>query len=244
MKYLRHSPSALNLFAASPSMFVLERIIGRRQPVGAPAHRGTAVEAGITAGLLAPGMDPKDCGQHAIATFDRLTALSADPRILDHRRDIPAMVAAGLEELRPYGIPSATQGAVTWHPPELKYPIFGYFDFYWEDLNIVVDLKTTDKMPSAIKISHARQVAFYKSQLGDNSTARISYVTPKKRTTYHVENAREHLSALFKIALACERFLALSDDPAFFKSITAPDLESFYWNSPQARQAAFEEWAI
>ena len=32
-------------------MFVLERVLGKRQPVGAPAHRGSAVEDGVTMGL-------------------------------------------------------------------------------------------------------------------------------------------------------------------------------------------------
>ena len=43
----RHSPSSLNQFAASPAMFVLERILGLRQPVGVPAHRGVAIEDGV-----------------------------------------------------------------------------------------------------------------------------------------------------------------------------------------------------
>ena len=42
--YTQHSPSALNLFAAEPSMFVLERILGIKQTVGAVAHRGSAIE--------------------------------------------------------------------------------------------------------------------------------------------------------------------------------------------------------
>lgn len=240
----RHSPSSLNLFVACKSMYVMERIHGRNQPVGAPAHRGTAVEAGITVGLMDPKADPKVCGQHGVATFDKLAALSADPRCAAHRDEIPAMVEAGLAELRPYGIPSATQGFVEWKPEGMKYPIVGYFDFEWADHGIVVDLKTTDKLPPSIKISHARQVALYKAQLGDNYEARISYVTPKKRATYRLENARDHLNALHRIGIACERFLALSDDPDFFTSITPPDLESFYWGTPQARQAAWEVWGI
>ena len=61
--------------------------------------------------------------------------------------------------------------------------------------------------------------------------------------TYQLENIREHREALLQIALRIERFLALSDDPEFFKSITVPDLESFYWGGP-ARQLAYEHWQI
>ena len=122
-------------------------------------------------------------------------------------------------------------------------PIIGYWDFQWADHGIVVDLKTTEALPSQIKTAHARQVALYAAVSG-NMDARLAYVTPKKRAVYGLENVREHINALKRIAMAVERFLALSDDPEFFVSITSPDLESFYWQTPQARQAAFEIWRI
>ena len=75
-----HSPSSLNLFCASPAMFVLEKVLGRRQPVGAPAHRGTAVEDGVTHGLLNPKADIEECSAVAIKRYDTLMALSPDAR--------------------------------------------------------------------------------------------------------------------------------------------------------------------
>jgi excisionase family DNA binding protein len=44
-------------------------------------------------------------------------------------------------------------------------------------------------------------------------------------------------------ALRCERFLALSEDPEFFVSITALDVEHYFWAPPEARQTAFESGA-
>lgn len=239
--YVRHSPSACNLFAASPSMFVLEKVLGQRQPVGAPAHRGTAVEHGVTIGLMDPAATIDLCVESATQKYDTISALSGDPRRADYRDTIPAMVESALKELRPYGIPSGTQGFVEWKPEGLKLPVVGYYDFEWADHGIIVDLKTTERMPSAVKIGHARQVALYAS---DNADARLSYVTPKKATTYRLENKREHREALRQIALRIENFLALSDDPAFFLNITAPDVESYFWNTPIARQLAFEHWRV
>jgi hypothetical protein len=111
----------------------------------------------------------------------------------------------------------------------------------WEQYGIVVDLKTTEKMPSQIKIPYARQVALYATS--NNMDARLTYCTPKKITTYKLENIREHREALRQIAMRIENFLALSDDPEFFKNITVPDLESFYWGGA-ARQLAYEHWKI
>lgn len=243
MKIERHSPSSLNLFSACPSMFVLERIIGIRQPVGSPAHRGTAVEDGVTAGLMDPAKPLDECYAIALKKYDTITALSSDKRREDYRSTIPDMVKMTLEELRPYGIPSHTQQFVEWRPEGLKYPIVGYLDYRWEEHGILIDLKTTEKLPSSIKIPHARQVALYATMTGDNVDARLTYATPKKRATYRLENVRDHLNALHQIALRCEAFLALSDDPTFFTTITAPDLESFHWGGP-ARQLAFEHWGV
>lgn len=241
MKYERHSPSSLNLFCASPSMFVLEKILGRKQPVGAPAHRGTAVEDGVTAGLMDPSKPLVDCAAVALKKYDQISALSADKRREEYRDTIMGMVESALIELRPYGVPSKCQGFVEWRPDGLKMPIIGYFDYEWEKHGIIVDLKTSEKLPSSIKIPHARQVGLYAPS--DNMDARLTYCTPKKVATYKLENIREHREALFQIALRVEKFLSLSDDPAFFKGIIVPDVESFYWSGP-ARQLAFEHWGI
>jgi len=78
----------------------------------------------------------------------------------------------------------------------------------------------------------------------NNADPRITYATPKKCQTYSVENIDEHRQALFQIALKIEKYLALSNDPEFFKSITVPDLDSYYWDSPVARQLAWEHFGI
>jgi hypothetical protein len=242
MKLDRHSPSSLNLFCASPAMFVLEKVLGHKQPVGAPAHRGTAVEAGVADGLIHPDKSEKECIELSKEKYFHLMALSGDPRRDSYAKDIPGMVTRALEELRPYGVPDKLQGKVEWKPDGVEAPIIGYSDFIWSDHGVLLDLKTTAAMPSKIKTGHARQVALY--AMSDNYDARLTYITPAKRTTYQLENVREHREALRRIAMAVERFLALSDDPQFFTGITAPDTESFYWADPNARQKAFEVWAV
>jgi len=240
--YDRHSPSSCNLFAATTAMFVAERFLGRKQPVGAPAHRGAAVEDGVTHGLLDLKAPMTECFDAAFETYDARMAMSGDPRRDHYRATIPDMVAAALVELREYGTPTEMQGRVEWKPDGLKFPIMGYFDYRWANHNIIADLKTTERMPSQIKISHARQVALYAGD--DDTDARLIYVTPKKLEPYKLENISEHRKALYNIAKRIENFKALSDDPNFFVSITVPDLESFYWTTPQARQMAWEIWGI
>ncbi|MCA0318209.1 MAG: PD-(D/E)XK nuclease family protein [Proteobacteria bacterium] len=241
MNFVRHSPSSLNLFAASPSMFVLEKVLGRRQPVGAAAHRGTAVEEGVAFGLDNPDAPTAECVAIAERKFRSLMALNTDPRREKVEDGIAAMVERALTALRPYGRPSSKQGFIEWRPEGLTYPIVGYYDFAWDSHGIVVDLKTTEKLPSAIKPGHARQVSLY---TGGNMEGRLAYITPAKSAVYQLEDVAAHRACLHRMALACERFLALSDAPQFFVSITAPDLESFYFAPQGARQAAFEVWGV
>jgi len=75
---------------------------------------------------------------------------------------------------------------------------------------LLADMKTTERMPSEIKIGHARQVALYAAS--DNLDARLIYVTPRKLETYRLENVLAHREALRKIAMKVENLLSLSDE--------------------------------
>jgi hypothetical protein len=224
-------------------MWVLERVLGKRQPVGAVAHRGTAVETGVAHHLLNPQSDPQEAVNLALKTYDTLTPLSGDPRTEEYKGAIPEMVLRSITELRPYGIPSECQKFVEWRPEGLRCPIIGYADFIWDKHGIVVDLKTTDKMPSKVKASHARQASLY-GFTSNNLDCRITYTTPRKTTTYGIENVRDHLDALHRIALTVERFVTISNDPFELVGLVAPDVDSYYWTNPGARQMAYETWKI
>ena len=237
------SPSACSRFMSSPAMYLQEYVFKQRGGVGAAAHRGTASEAGIVAGL-ARGASLEECQNVALTEFDRLTALTADPRREKERAGVPKIVEQGLKELGPYGKPTGTQGQMLHEVEGLLVPIKGFYDFLWEDKGILIDLKTTLALPSKISGSHARQVAFYKIALSDNLDARVSYVTPSKAATYQLENAREHYNSLVKCALTIQRFLSLSRDKHELAALVVPDPESFFLSDPRARQTAFEIWGI
>jgi hypothetical protein len=224
-------------------MFVLEKCLKKRSPVGAAAYRGTAVEAGIAEGLI-NGSDDATCMKLAQAEFDKLTALSGDSRREKEAGAIGDMVKMGLAELRPYGQPTSTQGKIEYHIEGLMVPMIGFYDFEWANHGILTDLKTTHALPSKISTSHARQVALYVAARGNNLDARLTYVTSKKSATYHLENVAQHVLALEKIALTIQRFLSISDDPLELASIVVPEVDSFYFADPMARKAAFDVWGL
>ena len=240
------SPSSLNQFATVPAVFILQRVLLRGgNTVGAAAHRGTAVELGISNGLTDPTASLTDCIQIAQTQFNNLTALSVDPRKEKEYNCLAGMVEVGLKELKPYGVPIATQGQVSYDVEGLSVPIIGFYDFLFPN-GILIDLKTTHAVPDlkGITSAHARQVALYTACVEGVKSPRISYVSSKKSSTLALENAAEHLKALTRIALSVQKFLSVSDDPLELASMLSVDADSFYLSDPATRQAAFEVYGV
>jgi hypothetical protein len=239
------SPSSLNEFSASQALFILRRLMKKNVgTVGAAAHRGTAVESGVAAGLKDPTASLKDCVAVAMDQFNLLTAISTDPRKEKEQDSIPGFVEQALIALRPYGVPTSTQGLCEMQVEGLETKIIGYFDFLFPN-GVLVDLKTTHALPSSISNAHARQVALYASVLGPDIKPCLAYCSSKKSGLLGLQNVQEHVKALQNMALQVQRFLELSDDPVVLSRLCAPpDVDSFYFNAPEARQAAFEVFGI
>lgn len=243
--FLRHkrehvSVSQCNLFQNSVWLYVFEQVMGIRGSVGSAAHRGTASESGVAMGLMDPSIPVKQCQDHALKEFDRLTALSGDPNREKERDAVPAIVEQALAELRPYGVPSHLQHEIYWQHPDLPIPFKGFIDFMWEDHGIILDMKTQLRLSSEVSTSHARQVALYGAAVSDNFDLRVGYFTPKKCAVYQVENAKQHLDSLVNIAKTIDRFLDLHDDPSELLKLVVPNPDSFYFSDPMIRQKAFE----
>jgi hypothetical protein len=236
------SVSTCNLAQADMALLLM-KLKGIRNSVGAAAHRGTASEHGVAMGLMDPSAAVADCQAAAVKEFDRLTALSGDPNREKERDAVPGIVEQALAELRPYGVPSHTQFKIEWSHPELPLPFLGFADFYYEQSGVVVDLKSQLRLSSEISPQHARQISLYCGAISDNLDGRITYATPKKAATYQVENMREHLDALVRIAQRIERFLSISEDMAELCNLVIPNTDLFYYDAA-TRQSAFEVFGI
>jgi hypothetical protein len=235
------SVSQLNLWAAAPGVYVLERLLGHKTPVGAAAHRGTAVEAGVVAGLM--GASLNEAIDKANAVFTEKTALSSDPRRDKERDGLAGMVEHGVNLLSPWGKPDRTQVRKEWRMEGIAVPVLGFSDAEYDAHGLVIDLKTTHALPTKIKTAHARQVASYLGS-GANMNGGVAYVTPKKSALYQLENATAHVAALTRMAYSLQNFLAISADPHELASILTVDTESFYLADPRARQAAFDVYGV
>lgn len=239
------SASSVNLFIAQPALWCASYLMKRRTPVGPAAHRGTSIECGVEAGLFDPEMPVAKAQELALAKFHTLTRLSADPRIEKERECIAPSVEVALAELRQYGVPDKPDGErqhkISYMLTGVPVPVWGYLDFEWPDHGIIVDLKSTARIPSEISEAHARQGAIYTGP-GSNRQVRFAYVSAKKIAVYVLDDTTKHLTSFVQAAQSIERLLSLSDDAEKLTRCFAPDLSSFYWGDQSARRIAHEIW--
>ena len=241
------SASSINLFVAEPAMWAMQKLMGRKSGVGAAAHRGTSIEAGVEMGLFEPDAPVEACQELAQARFNQLTVLSGDPNRDKEAAAIAPSVAIALKELRQYGVPSAADGnrqhRIETSIEGVSVPFIGWLDFWFQDHSIIVDLKTQLRLSSKISEPHARQGAIYHAAHG-NAEIRFAYVTPQKIGVYRLDDPRTHLNAVAHIAQSIERFLGLSDDPEELTQSLSPNFDSFYWNDPTTRALGREVWGF
>jgi hypothetical protein len=240
---IRHlSASSLNLFAAEPALWVMEKLLGKRGKVGCAAHRGTAAELGIVHGLMNPQADIAECQAVAVAEYERLTALSGDPRRVKEGEAVPGIVATALPELRLYGVPDEIQKPIEVWLPEVPVKLIGFLDVGWSRHGITLDIKTQLRLSSDISTGHGRQVGLYVH--GTNREARIAYCTPQKIGVYRCADPAAQVETLRQIAIRLNRFLSLSADKETLAGVVVPDVDSFYYSEPNTRAMAREVFGL
>lgn len=237
------SASSLNVAAQELPLFVMERLLGWRSPGNAAMSRGKAAEEGIHAGLLDPKLPLETCIGKALSAFDAEMRFNGDDAREKERGLIPGYVENGLAELRQYGVPSGYQEKISIQLEDVPVPVIGFIDWKYDQHGLIVDLKTTERLPSSLSTAHARQGAIYSKAFG-NYGMRFAYVKPRAskgdgRSCIVLELDREQaaaeIAALTNIAQRLNRFLSLSKDPRELAGLLIPNYESFYWNNPATR---------
>ena len=243
MHGIKHlSPSSLNTWAAEPALWVMQKLAGKSTPAGYAAHRGTASETGIVAGLLNPQLPLVECQQQALDQFDALSGHSKNPKAIKERAAIPGIVEQGVKKLRVAGIPDEIQHRVDVMLPDIPVPVMGFVDVGWTTHGIRLDVKSKLRMPGNIEQAHRRQVGLYIH--GTNSTGRVAYFTPTQEVVYALEDAALYVEELRQIAIRLMNFLALSDDREKLIASCVPNYNSFYWSDEYTRGLGKEVFGV
>ena len=173
----KHSFSSVSQFARSPCQWICTYGLGLRSPNNPAMTRGNLSEFGAYY-KIKRGMSGKD-GQAFEKLirhrFKKLNFLDAEKEI-DNAIAIAKQFEKVLYERQLRNIVSY-QKQIVKNIDGLKYPVRAFTDF--EFLNIIVDAKSTMRMPSYPKPDHLRQQALY-SVLHDKPIS-LLYATPPKK---------------------------------------------------------------
>ncbi len=246
---IRHfSASALNKWIGSPAAYGLSYLKKVKEPTNPAMARGTHAESGIVAGLLDHKRSIESCVDLALAGFDKDMALNpTNPdKIEMERKRISDLVGNGIIGLRKYGTPDFQEGNQQFVKVNLDgvaVPLIGYLDLFYPEHGLIIDIKTTARMPSSISAAHARQGAGYAAAMA-NHEIRFAYVTPKDCKVLRQEDTSERLTELTKVAQQLQHFLSQSEDTDELLRLLTPDYSSFYFSSPTMREAGREVWGF
>lgn len=222
------SCSALNLWRAAPGLWAL-RYIARISETNPAMWRGNAVEAGLAAMMRGFALD------HAVDLARKNFALNADGKSEEEEvAQQAALIEPMLRTLADWTPPSdlaATQLRIETWLDGVPVPLIGYLDFAFESFDI--DLKTTERVPSAPRPAHVRQVALYRHARG--RPGGVLYASDKKWNFFCVDDEAMHcaLAELRADALALTNFLARCNSPRDVLASLPIDWDSF--QAPKTR---------
>lgn len=231
------SPAHANAFLCRRSSWWRRYVLRQQETVGAKAHRGTAVEAGIHRALTEDGME--HAIDYAMSLYAEAAAECEDAA--DVALDIPRLIEAGVATM---GELVAEHGPVAGYQRKLTAKLLpngfdwlGYTDFTMTD-GTIIDLKVSGRSVSDISSEWARAGAFYHHASGGAAVKFLALTPLKKEVKAAVLTANmhgPHLDMLRQIERDVSRVLRLIDaaGPDAVAACFAPNPDD-YWNKDAA----------
>jgi hypothetical protein len=234
------SPSNLATYRQEPAYWVAKYLFGLKDEGGAKMWVGNAVEAGLKAWLH--GTPEQDARQIAMQIFEQNAQGEVSNDCEAGRAEIGPMLSRAIEKVeKRWDSKPLCQVACRYFVDGLEVPIIGYLDFAFDD-GLILDLKTTRRMPSEPKPDHAAQVAFYcKSRNG--GTGQLLYATTKRSELYTLspEQIDASFAELVSAARAVRNLLRLMPTKEDAASMFAPNYDHYFW-SDKLKESASRIW--
>lgn len=229
------SASSINLWINAPDVWVAKYLIGRGTPMGPAATRGQAVEQAVVATLL--GESETAAIKAAVDRFDRRWLIGTEDSTKE-RALIQPMTQIAIEELTEFGKPEFTSGtdqekiSITANFGDWSIPIWGFLDLVYPQHGLVVDLKTTSRIPSTMSAEHQLQRAIYHRAKG-NHAVRFLYVSSKKAAWLEDGDPADVLTRAKTHIARLEAFLRHCPDHETARKIVPVNGSSFYWRGAE-----------
>jgi|TARA_R110000822_G_scaffold53516_2_gene138011 hypothetical protein len=235
LKHLSHSN--LDLARNDLGLWVMRYLYKVYDPANAAMARGNAAEHGCYVALTGGEFDdPVDA---AVKDFNKRTALGVNGEARDReRKNIPGFIEQFIEAIgedKPEVVDY--QRRIEVEIDGIDIPCMGFTDFGFEDA--IVDLKTTNRMPSAISASHRRQGSIYQRAAGNRSVDFL-YVSAKKWARYELTDSDQDWREVCETAHRLDRLLGKFETKEEVAEVVMPNFDTFYWSSPATREKARE----
>ena len=235
------SASSINAYAEDPAYWCAKYLLGAKFPFSAPARGGTIVEKAIV--QILTGRDQIDAIDEAIEEFNKATVFDKSPNVEKWANGMRDMIEMGIKELTPYGVPefeldgSQKKILIDCTMGEYKVPIIGFLDLVFPEHKLVVDVKTTQRMPSEMSASHKRQAALYKLAMPEYAV-KFFYISPKKIQWFTIDDVSEEIVQIKETVKRMNNMLGVGDKEVIRNLV--PIVESYYWQgAEQVRKELF-----
>jgi len=225
------SASSINLWTNAPDVWVAQYLFNKRSPLSAAAMRGICTEDAVVA-VLTGDSEVAEAVKAAHYKFDK-TFMVGNEKTTKERNMIEPCMALAIDQLKEYGKPEFPEEgqqkvSITAKTDDYEIPVIGYLDFVYPEHGVIVDLKTTGRMPSTMSPEHQLQRAIYQKARG-NQAVKFLYVTPKKTSMLEDGDPTELLNYAKKQISRLEKFLRAGTKNDI-KEVIPVNPNSFYWN--------------
>lgn len=235
------SASSINLAKNAPDVWVAQKLAKKRFG-GSPAMtRGIAVEDAVVA-ALSTSATIEDAIELGHQRFDKSYPIG-DEKTTKERAMIEPSVRLSVEALQEYGKPDFDADNVsdfgqvkvslsTYLRDNSLVEVIGYLDLVFEKHGLIVDLKTTSRMPNKMSPEHQLQRAIY-SHASGNQAVKFLYVTPKKYAFLEDGDPRAILDQTKIQIQRLNDFLMTCESVEHALAIVPHNPDSFYWNGAE-----------
>jgi len=228
------SASSINLWTNAPDVWVAQYLFNKRGPMSAAAMRGICTEDAVVA-FLTGKLHKAGALDQAIEKFDQTFPLG-DEKTTKERAMIEPCMELALQELEQYGEPEFPEEgqekvSITAKTDDYEIPVIGYLDLVFPQAGMVIDLKTTGRIPSTMSPEHQLQRAIYQKAKG-NQAVKFLYVSTKKTNLLEDGDPSELLAKAKKQITRLERFLRCGN-ARDIADVIPVNPNTFYWNGSE-----------
>lgn len=179
------SASKLSLFKNDLPMFICRYGFGKSGSGSVAMQRGIIVEDAVVK-ILTKEMKLNEGILYAIDEFNKKYFVN-DEEVAKEYKNLEPMIRLSCEALEDYGVPvfpeNSKQEKIQFNMVDnvnnWEVPFIGYLDLVFPEKGVIVDLKTTTRIPSTQSFDHKLQRAIYAKAKG-NQKVEFLYVTPSR----------------------------------------------------------------